>query len=181
MLDQRLPCCLPPSCIANCISLQLLCAVAVTQAMYALSQQLSAGMARMAIIFCLDVSAHLLLLWSAGSRQELDIRGVHSNPNLHDCSRGAGSIPAMQWGWIQRGARRRSKEERSTAASKCCSHTARCKCCCRAACKSSCEKQMQGGKVSVHWTPKLCIGIQHSEVTELHEGAARLGTQGEQQ
>lgn len=42
----------------------------------------------MAIIFCADVSAHLLLLWGTGSRQELGISSVHSNINLADCSRG---------------------------------------------------------------------------------------------
>lgn len=42
----------------------------------------------MAIIFCVDVSAHLLLLWGAGSRQKLDISSVHSDTNLPDCSRG---------------------------------------------------------------------------------------------
>lgn len=42
----------------------------------------------MAIIFCVDVSAHLLLLWGAGSRQELDISSVHSHTDLPDCSRG---------------------------------------------------------------------------------------------
>lgn len=71
--------------------------------MYALPKQLSAGIARMAIIFRVDVSAHVLLLWGAGSRQELDIGGVHSNPNLHDCGSGGGQAAVPQHVLSERG------------------------------------------------------------------------------
>lgn len=123
--------------------------------MYALSQQLSTGIARMAIIFCLDVSAHLLLLWSAGSRQELDIRGVHRPAGLQQGSSavvppaqaGSGSAGLQQPGGAGEGAPRGSGEGISASVS---SNMAQS---CRVDCKSGREEHMSGErKVAVHGT-----------------------------
>lgn len=79
----------------------------------------------MAIIFCLDVSAHLLLLWSAGSRQELDICGAHRPAGLQQGSSaaappaqaGSGSAGMQQPGGAGEGAPRGSGEGVSMAVS----------------------------------------------------------------